>query len=282
MADPFTGLDIPPLLHSIVLLVGTGVLGVLLYAVRPPVSQRTVLAFVPWIITGGTLHVFYQLGEIFSVQIYPPEYAPFFSAPAVYLSTFIGMGFMWTVSVMIVPEDKLDLRVPQYLGATGIGVALPLIALVFWQGLDPQVEPMEPIWPVFGLVLSIVVSGVVYFLIGAWRTHILARAKYVGGLVIFAHVFDAITTTIGVDVLGAGEQSAVPRTILNFTGSLPLPFGSGWLFILIKVVMASAIVIYFTDSLRERETQTNLLFAFVAALGLGPGAHNFFLFVLSP
>jgi uncharacterized membrane protein len=284
MTGPFSEFALPPLLHSVSLLICSLIVAVLLFAMRPPVNQRTVLSFIPWMVSGGILHVFYQLGEIFQVQIYPPNIAPLFAAPAVYLTTFIGMGGIWAVSTMIVPSSQLRQRVPQYLSATGIGIAVPLVALLFWQGLDPKVSPMEPVWPMFGLIISLVLTAVLYFLIGAWRTYIIARAKYVGALVIFAHLFDGVTTAIGVDVLDAGERSAIPRAILEFAGDLPTAdlLGTGWLFILLKAFLASAIVIYFAQDLQENETPTNLLFAFVVALGFGPAIHNFFLFILSP
>lgn len=284
MTAPFTDFAFPPLVHSLSLLVCSGIILVLLLAMRPPVNQRTVLSFVPWIVSGSILHVFYQLGEIFQVQIYPSNIAPLFAAPAVYLTTFIGMGAVWTVSTMILPSNKLGKKVPQYLATTGIGVTVPLVGLVIWQGIDPAVSPMEPVWPIFGLIVSLVLTALVYFAIGAWRTYIIARAKYVGALVIFAHLFDGVTTMIGVDVLEAGERSAVPRTILEFADGLPTAdlLGSGWLFVLFKTFLASAIVIYFANDLKDHESQTNLLFAFVVALGLGPAIHNFFLFVLSP
>lgn len=284
MTAPFTDFAFPPLIHSAALLICSAIIVVLLYGTRPPVNQRTVLAFVPWMVSGGILHVFYQLGEIFQVQIYPSNLAPLFAAPAVYLTTFIGMGAVWVLSTMIVPSNKLEQKVPQFLAATGVGVTVPLVVLVFWQGLDPAISPMEPIWPIFGFIVSIVVTAIVYFLIGTWRTYIIARARYVGALVIFAHLFDAITTTIGVDVLGAGERSLGPRAILEFAEGLPTAdlLGSGWLFVLFKAFLASAIVIYFADDLKDHESQTNLLFAFVVALGMGPAVHNFFLFILSP
>lgn len=277
-----SGLIIPPLPHTISLIIGTIIVLVLLVATRPPVTERTILALVPWIMSGGILHVFWALGERFGVRIYPVQFEPVFSAPAVYFATFIAMGLMWVVSVMIVPTEKLRKQVPQYLGATGIGVLIPLVALVIWQGLDPQVAPMRPIEPVFGLVLALVLTGVVYFAIGTWRTYIIARARYVGALVIFAHLFDSVTTAVGWDLLGSEERSMIPKLILEFGDSLPTAsvIGSGWLFVLFKLFAASAIVVYFADDMNEYETQTNLLFGFVAALGLGPGTYNFFLFVL--
>jgi len=284
MIEPFTDFVVPPLLQSAALLVGSGIVGALLLAVRPPVTQRTVLAFVPWIVIGGMLHVFYQIGVIFQVEIYPPAIEPLFSAPAVYLTTFLLMGSVWLASSMIVPTDQVGRRSPRYLGAIGVGVAIPLVLLLIWQGLDPAVAPMEPVWPIVALLLSLVLTAVVYFLIGAWRTYVIARARYAGAFVIFAHVFDGVTTTVGVDVMGAGERSVAPRAILDFAADLPTAdlLGTGWLFVLLKVFLASAIVVYFADSASEHQSETNLLFAFVIALGLGPAVHNFFLFLLAP
>jgi len=284
MVAPFTDFAVPPLIHSLSLLVGSSIVAVLLLAVRPPVTQRTVLSFVPWIVSGSILHVFYQLGEIFQVRIYPPDLAPIFAAPAVYLTTFIAMGAVWALIAMVLPPDKHRAQVPLFVGVIGVGTTLPLVGLVIFQGLDEAVAPMEPLWPMVALVASIVATAAVYFVLGVWRTYVIARARMVGGLVIFAHLFDAITTTVGVDIIGANERSAIPRAILDVAADLPTAdtIGTGWLLILLKLVLAVAIVMYFSGDLRTHEDQTNLLFAFVMALGLGPATHNFFLFVLSP
>lgn len=283
MAAPFSDFVIPSLTHSISLLVGTAVLLSLLYASRPPVTQRIALSFVPWIVSGGALHVFYRLGEQTGRQIYPDTIEPLFSAPAVYLTTFLGMGIIWTVSAMIVPRERQDSRVPQYLGATGIGVMTPLVGLVIWQGLDPAIAPMKPVEPILGLIAAFVLTFVVYFLIGAWRTYVIAQARYVGALVIFAHLFDGVTTAIGVDLLDAGERSALPKMIMDFAAGLPTAefIGTGWLFVVVKLLLASGIVIVFSDYVTEEPTRGNLFFVIVAAVGLGPAAHNFFMFILS-
>lgn len=284
MAQPFTDFAIPPLLHSATLVVGCTIVLSLLWVTRPPVNQRTVVAFVPWIVSGAALHVFYQLGEIYQVQIYPPEFEPLFSAPAVYATTFLVMGIIWILSVSAIPPDKMRTRGPLLLGLVGFGVSIPLLGLVVFQGQDPQVAPMEPTWPFVALGLAVVSTALVYFLLGYWRTYVIARARMAGAVVIFAHLFDAITTAIGYDILDVGERSAIPRVILEFSADLPTAetLGAGWLFVLFKLIMACAIVVYFADDLKRHEKQTNILFAIVAAVGLGPASYNFLLFVLSP
>jgi uncharacterized membrane protein len=283
MAVPFSDFVVPGLVQSAALLIGTGTIVVLLYALQPPLTQKVVLSFIPWMISGGILHVFWQLGNTLQRQLYPEPVAPLFSAPAVYLTTFIALGAIWTLSAIIVPNYDRSGKIATYVFAMGIGVVIPLLGLLLWQGLDEQVAPMEPIWPVLGLVLSLVLTFVVYIIIGAWRTYVIAQARYVGAFVLFAHIFDGVTTAIGVDVLGASERSTIPAAILDFSADLPVAdvIGTGWLFVLVKVVLASVIVILFAGYLDEEPTQANLLLAIIAIVGLGPAVNNFFLFLLA-
>lgn len=284
MAVPFSGFVVPGPIQSAALLIGTGMIVVLLYALRPPLTQKIVLSFIPWIISGSILHVFWQLGDILQRQLYPEPIAPLFSAPAVYLTTFIVLGLIWVVSAIIVPSYDRSDRIATYILTTGVGVLIPLFGLVIWQGLDEAIAPMEPIWPVLGLIISLVLTFVVYIAIGAWRTHVIAQTRYVGAFVLFAHIFDAVTTAIGVDLLGAGERSTVPAAILDFAADLPVAdtIGTGWLFVLVKVALASTIVVLFADYVEEEPTQANLLLAIIAIVGLGPAVNNFFIFLLSP
>jgi uncharacterized membrane protein len=282
MVEPFADFVIPPVIQTLGLLAGTGIILALLYGIRPPVTQRIVLAFVPWIIAGATLHVFYQIGETLDEQVYPEVIEPLFSAPAVYLTTFIPMGTIWVVSVMIVPSADRRGAIARYLAATGVGILIPLVGLLIWQGLGAELE-FQPVAPTLGLIVTLAATFVVYILIGAWRTYIIAEARYVGALVLFAHLFDAITTAVGVEFMDAGERSAVPRRIMDVAADLPTAdtLGTAWLFILVKLLLAVAIVVLFADYVSDKPSEGNLFFAIVAAVGLGPAVNNFFLFMLS-
>ena len=286
MVVPFEGFVVPPLLQSVLLLVGTGIVAAVLVAIRPPVTQKHVLAFVPWMVSGSILHVFYIIGVTFERQIFPPALEPFFSAPAVYLTIFVPMGLIWVVAEMVVPSGTRTDTIAQYIGGMGVGVMLPLIGLTLWQGIIEQgsggLLSFNPIVPTLGLIITLVLTFVVYILIGAWRTYIIAEARYVGAVVLFAHLFDGITTAVGVDVLGAAERSTIPRLIIEFAADLPTAemIGSGWLFVLVKLVVAVAVVVVFADYVSDEPTQGNILFAFITAVGLGPAVHNFFLFTL--
>jgi uncharacterized membrane protein len=287
---PFEGFQTLSLEYAVILLVGTVILLALLNAVRPPVTQMTVLAFVPWMVLGATLHVFYQVGEFYNAQTYPPFIRPLFSAPAVYLTTFLAMGAVWVVAAIFGMGRRIRTQsggsVARSVGVTGIGEALAFTGMLAWQGLDPAVGAditmTERFIPIIGLVATMVLTFVVYILVGAWRTYIIAEARYVGALALFAHLLDGITTTIGVDILGVGERSVVPARIIEFAGTLPTAqyIGSGWLFLVVKLLVVVAIVVTFADYVSEEPTKGNLLFAFITAVGLGPALNNLFLFLL--
>lgn len=284
MVAPFSDFVVPGAFQSAALLIGTGTIALLLYALRPPLTQKISLAFIPWIISGAILHVFYQIGQMLQRQLYPENIAVFFSAPAVYLTTFIGVGMIWVMASMIVPSYDHSDKIATYITATGFGVMIPLLGLVVWQGMDETLAPMEPIWPILGLIISLVLTFVVYMIIGAWRTYVIAQARYLGAFVLFAHIFDGVTTAIGIDILGAGERSAVPQYVLEVAADLPTAefIGTGWLFILLKIVLASAIVILFADYVHEKPSEGNLLLLLIAVFGFGPAVNNFFLFLLAP
>lgn len=286
MQVPFEGFVVPPVEYAALLAVGAAVVLALLYAVQPPVTQRTVLAFIPWMVSGAALHVFYQLGEAYQVRIYPPIIQPLFSAPSVYLTTFLAMGAIWVMSSIVGLRSQSSVsggdKVAQYLGAMGLGIMISLVGLVFWQGSDPAVGPMEPVLPLVGIIVTMVVTFVVYILIGTWRTHVIAQARLVGALVLFAHLLDGITTAIGNDIIGFEERSVLSARIMEFAAGLPTAqyLGSGWLFVVVKMLLASLIVIGFADYVREEPTRGNLFFAVIIALGIGPAMNNVFLFLL--
>lgn len=276
----FTDFVVPGPAHMAALTLGMLLVVVLIYAVEPPITQPIILATVPWVISGATLHVFYQIHTEVGA-LFPAEFAPLFSAPSVYFTTFIMLGLIWVMSSIIVPSYTHHKKIALYIFAMGLGTMVPLVALVVWQGMGEALH-LDPIMPVLGFVISVALTFVVFIAIGMWRTYIIAETRYVGALVLFGHIFDAITTAIGVEVMGYGERTLVPRMIMDFAADLPTePYlGEAWLFVVIKILLASAIVIIFADYLYENPREGNLLFGIVAAVGLGPAVNNFFLFML--
>lgn len=285
MVVPIAELSIPPTIHLVLLISSSVIIATLLYSIQPPMTQRTVVAFIPWVLSGAILHSLYQLGKAFQVQLYPQILEPLFSSPAVYLTIFVAMGTVWLFAAVIRPQSATVTQdeVSGFLGFIGFGVMLALLGIMGWQAADPAVGPLQLVLPIGGLLLSLLLSFIMYILLGSWRTYIIAEAGTVGGLVLFAHVFDAITLAIGVELLDIAAASEVAFLFFDFARSLPTYqyIGAGWLFVAVKALFAIAIIAYSADYIRNRPTRGNLLFAVIMIIGLAPALNNFFLFILN-
>ena len=268
-----SGFGLPPLPYLIALVGGCFLVAALLFAVEPPIDQRLALAMAPWIALGGALHAFYQLGAFSDV------YAPLFGAPAVYLTTFVITGVVWLVlSVVGIGLGRVG-AVHRNLGLAGMGVLTVLFVIVVYQGVG--LGTFDPVWPAVALVVALALTVAVVFLIGIWRTPVFVRTRYVGPVVIFAHALDGVSTAVGADVIGVTERTPIPRAIMAFAGRLPTAdaLGVGWLFVLVKLVVAAVVVVAFNRYVEEEPAEATLVLLGVIGVGLGPAMNNLFLFL---
>jgi uncharacterized membrane protein len=311
------GFALPPLPYLLVLAAAVLAVAGVLYRDSPPVTERTVVALAPWMVSGSALHVLYRIGAV------PAVVAPFFGSPAVYLTTFVFLGGVWTVARRRTPgddtatdgataagadrTDRTDVidkanRTPtsgpttasdpamaanesasesattaSVLGVVGAVLALSIVGFALAVGLRGS---LRAFWPAVGLIVSVALAAATWIVA---RRGQVGEAGWAGVLVVFAHALDGVSTAVGVDVLGFGEQTPLARVFLQAAASLPVSdlLGTGWLFVAVKVGLAVFITWLLADSVRERPREGYLLCAFVAAVGLGPGAHNLLLFVVA-
>jgi len=255
------GFALPPLPYLLLLVLGVGAVGYLLYRQSPPVTEPVVLGLVPWILIGAALHVLYQVG------LAPSMLRPLLGTPSVYLTTFVLAGLVWLAS-----GD----RAPTVLAASGVIGFFVVVGLVFAAG------PVNLWLPLVGLVVSLFLAALVWIALRRLRPEVEITGR-VGALVLLAHSLDGVSTAIGVDVLGFGERTPASRIVLEFAGMLPTAnvFGVGWLFVLVKLTVATLVVWLFADYVREEPRHGRLLLALIAALGLGPGVHNLLLYTVA-
>ena len=268
------GFTLPPLPYLVGLGIGFAAVVVLLWALSPDITDWTVVAFAPWMVTGSVLHVLYQQ------EAFPPILKPLFGTGAVYVTTAIVAGLVWIVSIFLTAMRR-NASVARQLGTIGTGVAVTFAMFSLFVGV--QNGSVDLFWPVIGGVLAGVVAALAWLLLGLTITEAAAVTGTSGALVVFAHSLDGVSTAIGVDVLGADERTPASQVILDLAGRLPVAdiVGVGWLFVLVKVSLALLVVWLFEEYVRESPRQARLLLAFVAAVGLGPGVHNLLLFAVS-
>ncbi|AFK20303.1 DUF63 family protein [Haloferax mediterranei ATCC 33500] len=262
------GFALPPLPYLVVLVAGLVGVGVGLVRTRPTVSSAHVLALVPWMVTGSVLHVLYVVGLL------PPVVEPLAGTPSVYVTVAIVAGATWLVL------DAASAASPRALAGPGLVVAGGLVAATIAAGL--QRGTLALFWPGIGLVVSLVISPIAWLVVQRLSPEA-ATAGSLGLLAIFGHTLDAVSTAVGIDVLGFGERTPLSQVILEVAAALPTAetLGIGWLFVLVKLAVVGLVVTLLADYVREEPTEGALLLGFVAAVGLGPGVHNLLLFAIA-
>lgn len=263
------GFALPPWPYVVVLAVGVAIVGGTLWRLAPSVTAATVLGLVPWMAVGSALHAWFVIGAA------PASLTPLFGTPAVYAFVFIVLGAVWAG---LSARGELDPgAVARWLAAGGsLGFAIAA-ALVLSSG-----TPLSLFWPVVGLVVALLIGALTWALLRAF-VPAAAVTSWAGVLVVVAHALDGVSTAIGVDVLGFGERTPASRFILDLAAGLPSAdlVGVGWLFVLVKLGLAGAIVAVFADLVEEDPRQGHLLLALIAAVGLGPGVHNLLLYAVA-
>ena len=264
------GFALPPLPYLLVLVVGLGAVALGIRRRTPPFTDRHVLAFVPWIVTGSATHVLYVVDAL------PAVVEPFAGTPAVYATVALVAGVVWLAADAAVDEPT----VPLVLGASGVVVALLTVGTSLSIGVVRGT--FSPGWSAVALVVGLVVGLVAWVLLGRLvpSVSVVGRA---GLVAVSSHALDGVSTAVGIDVLGFGERTPLSRLIIETAASLPTAgvLGSGWLFVLVKLAVVGFVVVLFADLMEEDPREGRALLGVVAAVGLGPGAHNLILFAIS-
>jgi uncharacterized membrane protein len=266
-----SGFALPPLPYLLGLVVAVASVVGLLRRVDPEVTPAVVAGFAPWMVAGAAGYALFQTGGV------PATAAPLFGSPAVYLSTFVLAGLVWAaLDAGGLPADSWSPRsVPSLLLVSGAGTAGVVVGLAF-----VTADRLRPLLPGLGLVLALALA------LGVWlalrRVRPITRTAGPAGFVLVAgHVVDGVSTAVGTDLLGFGEQTPLSRLLIEAGAALTPGLGGGWLFALVKTALAAVVLVVLADYVEEDPRWGLLLVGVVAAVGLGPGAHNLVLFVIA-
>lgn len=268
------GFALPPLRYLLPLLAAVALVAGSLWRIDPYVSERTVVSLAPWMVVGSSLHVLYQVGLI------PAAVRPLFGTPSVYLLTFSVAGAVWVLA-LLGRAAMLRVSVPRALAASGTGVALLLVSAALAHGV--RTGSLRLFWPFVGLVVAVVLTGLLWAATRYAYPGVATVTGAVGALALFGHTLDGVSTAVGVDLLGFGERAPVSRAVMEVASTLPTAdvVGVGWLFVLVKLTVAELVVLLFADYVAHEPEEGYLLLGLVAAVGLGPGAYNLLLFMIS-
>jgi uncharacterized membrane protein len=264
------GFALPPLPYLLVLAVAAVGVGVGARARRPPVTADHVVGLAPWMAVGSVLHVLHVVGVL------PPLLDPLAGTPSVYISVGVLVGAVWLAADATVDSDS----VPTVLGVTGGLVLLPALAAAVLAGRAR--DSLAVTWPAVALVVAVVLTVVAWSVLRRVRPDVAVTGS-VGVLALFGHTLDGVSTAVGLEILGFSERTPLSRLIIELGQALPTAqyVGGTWLFVLVKLLVAGVVVTLMADYVREEPTEGYLLLGLVAAVGLGPGAHNLVLFSIA-
>jgi len=265
---------IPSLVYVVPLALSLVGVAAMLWAIRPPTTDWTVVSFAPWMAIGSILFLLDGLGA------YPDVVAPLFGPVTVYVTTAVFTGFVWILMTFVASIRK-GFDIYYGVGVFGGGVALMLVIFLVLAGINSGT--FNPLYPVFGSVVAALVAALAWVALSLTYTDVARYTGRTGAFVVFAHSLDGVSTALGYDLLGAGERTPLSRYILEFSGGLPTAeyVGAGWLFVLVKVLLALVIVAAFREYLEESPRRARLVLAFVSAVGFGPGVYNLLQFTLT-
>lgn len=265
------GFSLPPLPYLAVLTVALVGVAYGLSRRSLEVTSRHVLALAPWMTVGSSLYVLYSVGAL------PASVRPLAGTPSVYLSVAVVVGAIWIGADSAAATRE---RLPTVLAASGVVAFAPVfLAALRWGAREGS---LTPFWPGVAVAISVPSALATWSILKRFVPRV-AVTGHAGLLAVFAHTLDGISTAVGIDVLGFGEQTPLSAAIMHFAGTLSTAdlLGVGWLFVLVKLAVAGVVVILFADYVEEDPTEGYLFLALIAAVGLGPGVHNLLLFTIA-
>jgi uncharacterized membrane protein len=219
-------------------------------------------------VAGSSLYVLYQIGAA------PETLAPLFSSPTVYVTTAILGGATWLVASRFAETEVV---------LAAVGIAISFLPVGVSIATAKQAGTLAPGWSVFGTGIALVFSLGLWFGFARYQPEPVAEVGAAGGIAVFGHVLDGVSTSIGVDVLHFGEQSPLSALLLDVGAALPTEpiLGSGWVFLVVKAALAIGLVWISADLVRDDPVLGNGLLLMITGVGLGPATHNLLLFAVA-
>ncbi|WP_181861774.1 DUF63 family protein [Haloplanus salinus] len=229
------------------------------------VTPAMVAATLPWFGLAGFLYAVQQ-----GVAL-PALIDPFAVSPIAYLTTGCVVVVLWIVVDAVRPSS-----LPVATALSGGG--LLIVGGASLLALRPRMITELVFWNSVAILGAISITVLVWVLVGSTR-HV-AAVSALGWSTVFAHVFDAVTTALGLEVFGTVERNPVSAAVIS-AGELLLADGAGvFLFLVIKIVAALGVV-WLAAGVGAQEREGTGMLVVAGGVGLAPAVHNLVLFSLT-
>ena len=268
-----------------------GLVGVLELLRRLDVGRNRDLFFslVPFMLFGGALRVVEDANDAVPEGVdqaiaYP--WNTLIISPIIYFTVF----FVTLASLLVALRLRSAGRVETYTRPMAVGgSAVCLLAFGYLVSLAFTADYVDFYPQVLGsvvLIATLLAAGI-YLAVDRFEPGINAGTGLIGLVVLWGHAIDGVANVIAADWLGALGVDAIysPKHPANafiistaetvLPASLLTALGSSWPFLLVKLVVALAVVwIFDREIFDESPRYALLLLTAIVAVGLGPGTRD--------
>ncbi|SER41733.1 Membrane protein of unknown function DUF63 [Natrinema salaciae] len=201
-----------------------------------------------------------------------------FAGSTLYVVLGAGVAVVSTLSRSL-RSDRIPITPPTVIMTSGV-----LLVIAAASSLSRSIGgPASLFWPTISIGAAVLLTFGVWALLERRRPAVTRRTGLAGGILLFGQLLDAITTIIGIDILGFYEQVTLSRLLINVTASLPVtPFlGTTWLFVLLKGGLTVGIVVWTGTAHDLTSFERQMILSIATATGLIPAVNNLVLQLLS-
>lgn len=240
------------------LLLGICLFGVmkLLYKLKVTLDEKFILSILPFVLAGSSLRVIEDAG------LFKPPMQYLFITPNIYFVVFAV-----TVLCLICSKQlqKMNIVADYHKTFASLGLLWTAINVIILLYSEDIVKPYVPV-----LVLS--AAFALTFLIYKASKHAGHElfSTHLNLSIVFAHLFDASSTIVGIDMLGYYEKHVVPSYFINLADTALVMYP---LKILIFVPILYILDSQFNEDAESRTLRT-LVKMVIIVLGLSPAFRN--------
>lgn len=240
------------------LVLGVCIFGVmkLLNRMKVTIDEKFILSVIPFVLAGSSLRVIEDAG------LFKPPMQYLFITPNIYFAVFAVTVLCLVVSKWIQKAGKVEDYRTAFAILGILWTAVNVIVLLYVENI------VRPTVPVLIVGAATVLTFLVYK-ISKYGGYELFTNK-LNLSIVFAHLLDASSTIVGIDMLGYYEKHVIPSYLIDLTGTALVMYP---LKLMIFVPVLYVLDTQFDED-EESRTLRTLVKMVIIILGLSPAFRN--------
>ncbi|WP_247009480.1 DUF63 family protein [Halorientalis litorea] len=256
---------------------------------RVGTDRRLLVALVPFMLFGGVLRAVEDANDAVpegATQAISYPLNTFLISPLIYVTVFLVTLGSLVAAIWLQRNGYTEGHI-RPLAAMGSGAFLVTFGFLLSQGLTADYVAFHPQILTVVVVVASFLAGGIYVVTERFAPNINAGTGILGLVVLWGHAIDGVANVVAADWLGVlgvnlnyvpkhpanafivrTTESLLPQSVLAVTGS-------SWPFLVVKLLVALAVVwIFDAEIFEESPRYTLLLLVAIVAVGLGPGTRD--------